>query len=90
MEATDKDSRSNLLQHGGNDRNPRAIMRVPKESKPNQAKDDGTGSKRDGNKCRGGKGERAASFGNQGRRPWREHCRRRKRRCRALECRPAT
>ena len=35
MEATDKDSRSNHLQHGGNDRNPRAIMRAPKESKIN-------------------------------------------------------
>ena len=44
-------------------------MQAPKESKPNQAKDDGTGSKRDGNKRQGGKGQRAASFGNQGRRP---------------------
>ena len=61
VEATAKDSRSNLLQQGGNDRNPRAIKRVPKKSTPNQSIGEGTKPKGDGNKYRESKRGRAAS-----------------------------
>ena len=66
----DKDSRSNLLQQGGNDMIPRVKIRASKKPKPIRAQEGSTGSKRGRNKRRGDKGRSSASFKpalNQGR-----------------------
>ena len=60
--AKDQDSRSNLLQQGGNDMNSRAKMRVSEKPKPTRAEEGSTGSKRGRNKRRGGKGRSTASL----------------------------